>query len=740
METCKYFIELDGVKQVFNSDRELSDFVRNNISKKGNRVKFSKDGSGVINSKEKTLERIKNRAPKSGTVITSFDFLREQQIIDGQLKYLSPVFISSNYKELAVNSLIEKDPKISELYKTNQAEAKKLAEEQIDKELDLDEKMKGISSFMSGLMEGMVNKKVNLNDKIDELFVLVAKYNLKNPTKEEINDYIILNYDEETKRRIKYELQEKWYKKIANSDKDFLGKVWLNKNKLIKDAETLSSKISYLSVSPDGVADIYRIKTSRKKYKDWHSSKILTTDYELGIDNQLYQDIGKTNSLYITPVYFPTKGDELLLNSFYIEEDIDRSTFTSKAGLNEGGDISEKLKKLLPSIIHEDSEESSKLDLLNKEILDVMFPKYNFRTKVMIQDVEKRYKKLIDDFKGEPNIFFYDAISGRRVQEKNTPEGQEAIKQELTEYIEKANSHANSHMLDLTKAIMTAKNEHVTNKDVEIKHGRSSAELQRTFGQYLSEEWELITNRPELLNAGMLVFRNNNTSIVEVVSMTVNQLNQVNNFSLGNTIVGQFKRNSDVQKDDKILKASNSTIEAMKALTVLNNNPDLINGYSLNHISVFNTLENKGEYMNLNSSLYNFDKLLSNVNNFRPVENNFKGANPALKVSNFLEAIYAKMLTGSLALENKVFKAMLEKSNTDGLTENRQKLDYFINLRAEFLKEFKNLENVDHSKVQNFSDPKMYVYGLISNAITYYSEIDSVFDYDVPRYGIASGD
>jgi hypothetical protein len=216
MGQCKYFLNLDGVRYTFNSDQELSSFVRDNIEKKGNKIKFSKAGVGVETLQERIVKKLKGGiTPHSKLFLKRHEFLALKHKIDKNINYLSPVFTASNYKDLAVLHLIETDPTLQELSLNNPKEAKKQAEEQIQKELNLDNRMLGISITMTSLMEKLIKEpSYILNRKsFQSLFEKVAKYNLYEELKGSppnanllIETYIENNFTDKTVNYLKDKL------------------------------------------------------------------------------------------------------------------------------------------------------------------------------------------------------------------------------------------------------------------------------------------------------------------------------------------------------------------------------------------------------------------------------------------------------------------------------------------------------------------------------------------------------
>lgn len=508
MDKCKYFLKDNGITLTFNSDAELVDFIHKNLySETG--IKFSKVDTGLLTKQEQVLDSIKKGIdPYSKDYVLAEDFLKAEHLIDGQATLLSPYFVDTNYKELAIADKLENDPSLSELNKVDPVKAKQLAEEQIDLELELDKRMMKISIAMSDLMKKLINKEKAFKDSdIDAILKLVAEYNtfdlkkdiikdFKNPTSEELKEYnavleeyIKNNFSKFTKDNFRIQIEE-WYKNISSSNSLYTANINLSKSINVSSFHGISSWISYLSVSPEGVADIYEIKVSRDAMKDWHSAKRITTDYKLGINRQLLENITSTSatSLYVQPVVFPTKGNKILMDSFFIEGPVDRSRRESyfsnskkdNPGLDENGKITDKLRKLLPSRIKVDLEESNKLFQENKEILDIMFPKYNFRTKVITKNYEALYERIVENSKDQPKVSIYDTIDKVRLEEDNTPEGRARFKEVIKDYLERAAKAEHSLMVDLAKTILEAK------KTGNFKE--ASIEFQKTFKEYLTGE------------------------------------------------------------------------------------------------------------------------------------------------------------------------------------------------------------------------------------------------------------
>jgi hypothetical protein len=408
--------------------------------------------------------------------------------------------------------------------------------------------------------------------------------------------------------------------------------------------------------------------------------------------------------------------------------------------LDAGGEITYRLRQLLPADTIENQADSEVLDKLNQEILDLFFPKYNFRTKITNLNWENKYKEILKDSEKEPKLVIYDSIDKRPLEEPNTPEGRERFKKVVEDYYKKASEAKHTQMIDLQKSILTAK-KGLSQHGKMINFGRTSEELQNTFGKYIDDNWSLVTGRPELINSGIFVFKNTSNNSYEIVSITINDLKQVNNLvGTNNTILGKFRTNESLRGDKKILEASNSNIETMKALTVINNNPDLVHGYTLNGIKVFNILENKAEFHDIDVDLYNFNLLINEAKKYKTIENNF-GKNGKLKTTETFKWLYDEILHVANATADTKFRAEIDKLGTvDEYSDNKTKLNKMLELRNLLYNKYKYLGTSNQAEIQDFSKPEEYLHYLVSAGITYYTGIDGIFDYDMPQYGIRVGD
>jgi hypothetical protein len=357
-------------------------------------------------------------------------------------------------------------------------------------------------------------------------------------------------------------------------------------------ANHMNGNIHVLEIDDKGIPNLYEIKVSRNKYSDWDSSKKLETDYILGIKRQLLDSYVDTaqSSLNILQLIVPKKGNNIEINpnAITLEEISDRSNSSSGLEYN-SGNMSNDLRTLIPSKIKRDHLSTTDLDSEIVDTCKIAFPAYDYKTKTKGKSVENLVKEAIARSEGQAKIYIVNNLNTERIEEDKTKLGwEERFQAKVEDYVTKWTNAKDSKMNDLVKSFKAAKNkEH----GILINGKEAPIQMQRVLNKYLTPEWEIVNDEnsiPELSHAGVLLFRNINTRSVEAIAITINALDQVNEFTRGNTILGKFKPNKSLANDSRILTASTANIEIMKALTVLNALTDNLKGSTINNVSVYN--------------------------------------------------------------------------------------------------------------------------------------------------------
>lgn len=750
MDKCKYYLTIDGFNATFNSDKELTDFVKNNLDKEVG-VKHSRSEDTLtqslqditLNVLEDTTQK-SNIDPKVVNGLTPYSFIKLPHTINGVEKLLSPEFIEANYKRNQLAKLKAEFP--------GEPDAVLMAK--VNLELALDNRMMEMSKIGSNIVRlalsdsGKLYKDKNIDEYLEKLMEEIHNYN-QFATKE----YDVLN---KTSNFEKKEFNLDNYKvAIATLKNDLIvwGRKMQSSNSIIKLGQSVNStanhmngNIHVLEVDDKGIPNLYEIKVSRNKHNDWDSAKKLETDYILGIKRQLLDSYIDTvqSSLNLLNLIIPRKsnGVEININAITLEEISDRSNSSSGLEYN-AGNMSNDLRTLIPSKIKRDHLSTTDLDTEIVEVCNIMIPKYDYKTKTKGKSVENLIKDAIARSEGQPKIYIVNNLNSDKIEEDKTKPGwEERFRVKVEEYVEKFTNAKDSKMNDFVKAFKAAKNkEH----GLLINGKEAPVQMQKMLNKYLNPSWELVNDEnsiPELSHAGVLLFRNINTRNIEIVSITINTLDQVNEFTRGNTILGKFKTNKSLVHDSRILTSTTANIEVMKALTVLNALADNLKGSTINKVAVYNWFSDKGDWVSIDKAIHNFNLLGDEVSKVRPeFVNNFK--NNKLKASEMLSAIWSEIIDKSANIDNTALKTTIASYRQDDeeMSTANEKLQWFLKFRNELLDKYGNsLLNKDQREIQDFNDPLNYIYYLVSLGISYYTNLNDTFDYAVPRVGIRVGD
>lgn len=696
-------------------------------------IKYSKVDSGQLTKAEQVLKHINQNNPlvdfNSSTFFSAYDFLKEKYDISGNgvEEYLSPDLNEENYIEKESLRLIKDNPEFKAKADIDKDAAIKEAKIFLKEELKIDKRMEDVSIAASKVIRNIIsdgNGIITLKT-VEPLLRAIAKYNDYEYTpglyKKEQQDNII-------------NIFKKWYEQnIQDSGYIYKAGLMLSKQQPIKSKSGVSSFLTYLAIDKNGIPNLVNVKVSRNYFNNWHSAKKLNAYYHLGLNKQILDgmlpdDINTDISLLqVLPIITPLdENGKINIDSVIIsnpQEQQNRELSTK---------IQQNLQKLLPNPIKANTEESLKLIEKNSIILKSMFGKYEFRTKLLKANAEKEAQKRIDIATANKStkLKFYDTLSRKDIEEPNTPQGRENFKERILKYFEKYNENQHSATLEVMKQVRDKKYQ--------------SEEFKRIFERYNSPNWELISNRPELVNSGILLFRNNLTLTIEAVGLTINQLDQVNKLGFGTTIVGKFDKDSIKKSDSNVWDASNAHIEGIKVMTVLNSIPDIIKKYTINKILIYDIGSNQADWINTDSAIHNFGILVNRINKDLDIKNNFSGYSPVLKMTPKITSLKSELLEAlnsfKFTNENEELRSTILNTKIEDLSNNKLRLDWFLKLRDHLYKIHPELTKIRKDKISDFSNPVMMLNLFISIGISYYSGINSDFDFDVPQYGIRIGD
>jgi hypothetical protein len=575
---------------------------------------------------------------------SDYYFLHTQHEIDGVMQYLSPSMDAKNY----INNLIQD-------IKTNPAnspeELRNMSDSELEtylkSELEKDNKMLSISQRISGLVTMITNSKTyyEVEPAINEYFDLVNKYN-----KEEID------YTESSKREL--------FDKIkALSDKISESGIVTPGLKITDPEKNVNSKIHLLR--NDGTLDLFQIAVTRNPYSLWDSSKKLDQDYYLALRRHIlnyYNDMSKS-SLFVVPIVISEMNGRLDPLSLTINDFVDR---TNEPRMNfDKGVIQNKLNQILGKITREDEIINSEINEQNVKVLDTLFQNYNFKSQTMITNIDNLYNKGLENGRGSNEVYIVNRIKGGLIKEEKTDGWEGRFRKKVEDYVKLYNENPTSRIYKLSTAVKNTKR---NGEDwIKLSEKFDSTKINLVFGKYLDPNWSMLNNA-DLLQMGLIVFRNYKRGVVEVISVTANDLDLIYNMGMGKTVLGKFATDKMTEKDPLIMKSTGTNIETMKTLAVLNNMPKLFGGgLKLGSIVVYNQVNNTTNYVNLDLALYNFNLLMDKAR--EKFENNFKKR--IIVQADIVSVVYSEIM--DKATES-VRKEMNGLGDPNSLYSNQEKL------------------------------------------------------------------
>jgi hypothetical protein len=575
---------------------------------------------------------------------SDYYFLHTQHEIDGVMQYLSPSMDAKNY----INNLIQD-------IKTNPAnspeELRNMSDSELEtylkSELEKDNKMLSISQRISGLVTMITNSKTyyEVEPAINEYFDLVNKYN-----KEEID------YTESSKREL--------FDKIkALSDKISESGIVTPGLKITDPEKNVNSKIHLLR--NDGTLDLFQIAVTRNPYSLWDSSKKLDQDYYLALRRHIlnyYNDMSKS-SLFVVPIVISEMNGRLDPLSLTINDFVDR---TNEPRMNfDKGVIQNKLNQILGKITREDEIINSEINEQNVKVLDTLFQNYNFKSQTMITNIDNLYNKGLENGRGSNEVYIVNRIKGGLIKEEKTDGWEGRFRKKVEDYVKLYNENPTSRIYKLSTAVKNTKR---NGEDwIKLSEKFDSTKINLVFGKYLDPNWSMLNNA-DLLQMGLIVFRNYKRGVVEVISVTANDLDLIYNMGMGKTVLGKFATDKMTEKDPLIMKSTGTNIETMKTLAVLNNMPKLFGGgLKLGSIVVYNQVNNTTNYVNLDLALYNFNLLMDKAR--EKFENNFKKR--IIVQADIVSVVYSEIMDKATESVRKEMKGL---GDPNSLYSNQEKL------------------------------------------------------------------
>lgn len=287
----------------------------------------------------------------------------------------------------------------------------------------------------------------------------------------------------------------------------------------------------------------------------------------------------------------------------------------------------------------------------------------------------------------------------------------EELNEKLAQKLEKENENHWNEVSEIAKNVrnaISARSSNASPEEVSLapNDNRSLNEyLYLIFKKYINGAWELSDN-PAFIQAGIFVFTKN--GIIEIISLTHEDIHQSLNLGVGDSILGALKKNRDVD-ENKILKATGGNLDLIKVMCILNEGAEVLENYKIGSIKSFNPWYKQG------NDSYN-ETLLDNWSEVCKLH----GFENKLHPSNFFTTLESTVA----AVQDLVGDQLLNKMGDWTFTYSGDDIIQNSRLLIEKMERLKNLGVASYDLLRalrdgkfNFDDPIQLSYMLLGRAL-----------------------
>ena len=581
---------------------------------------------------------------------------------------LNPIFILENYKKNTIETWEKTKPKPDNL---TTDEFKSQLEKDFDEMvLQTDE----FSKFSEDVLHSLLYAKINQNEK------------QFNAILNSLDKYIDVLGEGFNPNRIVTLVNNIYYELNKIYGKNGLLMSEIRVGGIDKFGKVIKGRIDIIGIDKDGNINIYDLKMSTKSYDEWDQVKSQKSEYQLGLYRKLLAHNGfnvSRLSVNLIPIQM-NYGD---LNT--ITQKPDFVNITTNPNMNlVNGIVTKNLQMLIDDKITDALVNKSEVEENIVKRLGEALPKYNFRTQLFNDDVDKIIELATKRGKTEfGKYFFRNEILDKNIYVSSIEE----LEKEVNIYVDELKNPNTKNAKVIQFAEGLKKNieaQTIPDNILNLKHNPGLVnDIVFNFRQYTDGGWELIDS-DILLNAGILGFKSQE-GILEFVTFTVNNLHDKHLIDKGYNLLGKFFKDTDSEIIDLgIMDSSAQNIELLKILIVLNEMPELFaNNRKLGNIKVFNYNDGRSESNSIDGILKNFNELTSQLG----ITNNF--LNNKIQVLDRLDYIaqILKLLTESFDNEKdqKIISAL---DSPDFQLRKAEKMVEIFNLFIRNHPEYANLD------------------------------------------------
>lgn len=451
--------------------------------------------------------------------------------------------------------------------------------------------------------------------------------------------------------------------KVEKASSEVIKKVFLkngsdkvnggNKGQLIKNVnlsarlrgmeEEIIGHIDYLMIRDNGDIEVFNIKSSTESYANWDSVKKEKYRYQMAILKRIleYNGISARNiRMNIIPVKMTYDSEFETITDLDVESVISMDFKDREYILKKYDKVAEQF---IDSSVHMSEIDSDAIIKLHKQLQQI-FPGRDIEA----YGIKETAKTWLDRYWNQLTPKSVDGggweiiLPGEKNNIKIKDPRYGSNNEELLGIIQ-------DRLEDLSNNVSSEKGIYRTITDIKNAYERSGFyNPSGEYGVYLTERfakyfdygkpeirdgkfvytWRLLNN-DILTNAGILIFVNNRTNQMDVITLTNQDVTQEYNFKGRDNLLGYYL--PDMNDEFFTMKSNYGNIEAIRTMTILNEIlPSIEGDVKLGELKVLGISHQlygkKGRLYDLSKLVPQFDTVLQvvNKNSDSKITNNFK--------------------------------------------------------------------------------------------------------------------
>lgn len=513
-----------------------------------------------------------------------------------------------NHKSLQNSGLTEKqkdaivDAIVNNSFNNLSEEEHKQKAMEIKEQLIREAQVAPIGEFFHAILQIYFDKKGNVTD--DDFSVIKNKFintfNKTDSIKGICNEKAKDINAEDSFSKIK-EIASKSYTQLVNKfgkNSTYLTEQWISvgQNQMTQKVRSLLPKnikgrMDLVVIDENGKVNIIDFKLSTKPFGAWFNSKRYSLDYQLGIYRAMLSAHGFDETqigLYCLPVSMDY-GDirTLTLNSGLGSNEsspIKNMTILDGNYLNaRDGKFSTKIHEVINTTIPTDVDQRSEdVEKIIEHIHQVVTPFEAKREMVSKEELTKKIKQVKDNNKNK--FALYDIIKQEYMFADTMEEftKKDGIIDKYIKRLENKNTEMiNNLTLQIDEYIKSGNSSLSSLREFLNYRGRNNYALEslnRNLNRYLNGNWTRIDSI-KLQSLGILAFQHNDEPRdIEFVFLTNYPLNQILDIGKGQTVLGKFLSNNEIENIYPNLDVMESTVGnlmLLKMATAINDIPEL---------------------------------------------------------------------------------------------------------------------------------------------------------------------